>query len=715
MTDTKTQRPVPKQVAAASDTKTLVNTYWAAGLQAIPIRTDSTKAPALPAWKPYHDPALRVQISEFDGRGVGIVCGRASGGLEVIDFDEPSLHASWCELVEEQSPGIIQRLTIVQTPRQNEAGEYGRHVYYRCEKPEGNQKLAHCEQVGQEEPKASIETRGQGGYVLAPGCPPSCHPSGRCYELVAGDLSDIPTLTMDEREVLFACARSLTRWVKTADHGEADVHVNGHAPGESPGDQFAAATSWVDILTPHGWTAVGTDYWRRPGKDVGWSASTRSVSKSGNELFRVFSTDASPFRTDSYTKFAAYTLLNHGGDYIVAAKELVRLGFGGRKENASHDAAGDKQPDRPRIYTPEIITSAELNAAVYEQRFLVDGILAEQQSTVIGGRSKAMKTSVAIDLAISLGTGTPFLGKFETIPSSVLVLSGESGKRSIQETARAVCNARGVHLADARVSWGFKLPSICRQTDMAQLAKVVMGECENHPDRINVVVIDPAYLCLLDTSTKGLQASNLFDMGPILLGLSEWGEKTRTTVILCHHCRKGGNAANQWAPPEREDLSMAGFHEWARQWLLLGRRSAYEQGSGHHDLWLEVGGSAGHGALLGVDIDEGAFATRAAKQWDVSVMSHREVKEQSKRSTEDQRLKKREEIYYQHEVAVIKALRQCRDGETKSVLKALSGVQTGPLSEVLLNLVQNQKVEQTTIKKHTKFYDAYKPTALLLG
>jgi hypothetical protein len=70
MSDIKTQRPVPKQGASAGDITSILNAYWAAGLQAIPIRTDSTKAPALPAWKPYQDPSLRVQIGEFAGRGV---------------------------------------------------------------------------------------------------------------------------------------------------------------------------------------------------------------------------------------------------------------------------------------------------------------------------------------------------------------------------------------------------------------------------------------------------------------------------------------------------------------------------------------------------------------------------------------------------------------------------------------------------------------------
>ena len=43
----------------------------------------------------------------------------------------------------------------------------------------------------------------------------------------------------------------------------------------------------------------------------------------------------------------------------------------------------------------------------------------------------------------------------------------------------------------------------------------------------------------------------------------------------------------------------------------------------------------------------------------------------------------------------------------------LTGIQTAALSEVLLNLVRDQRAELITIQKHTKFHDAYRPTERL--
>ena len=87
------------------------------------------------------------------------------------------------------------------------------------------------------------------------------------------------------------------------------------------------------------------------------------------------------------------------------------------------------------------------------------------------------------------------------------------------------------------------------------------------------IFIDPAYLCLLDSNTAS-KAGNVFVMGAALQPLTEVGQKTGCLVGLVHHFGKWTDS-NNCSPAELGELSQSGLAEWARQWLLLSRRSPY--------------------------------------------------------------------------------------------------------------------------------------------
>jgi putative DNA primase/helicase len=335
--------------------------YVDAGLSVMPIAADGSKSPdheRLPrswdeeqqrfksSWKLFQ---MRLPIQEELQRwrdtggnyGIAIPAGVVSGGapglgLEIIDLDNLAVAQPWLDLVQERMRGLIERLVHVQSPRP------GLHLYYRCSEFGGNQKLACAPETdeagqviidpktGKPKKKTLIELKGEGGYCLAPPSHRHCHPSGRRYLFIDGrpSLPDVPTITPQERAVLLDAARALNRWQEP--ERPRRPAVAGQPAGDRPGDIFNARATWDEVLVPHGWVLVsasaGIEYWRRPGKTTGQSAS---VNYADNDRFHVFSSNAAPFEDDAnYTKFAAYTLLNHRGDYAAAARELVRQGYG---------------------------------------------------------------------------------------------------------------------------------------------------------------------------------------------------------------------------------------------------------------------------------------------------------------------------------------------------------------------------------------------------
>jgi P4 family phage/plasmid primase-like protien len=310
----------------------------ASGISGLPIKSDGSKAPAIDAWTGLQERIpTEAEIARLfsNGYGIGLIGGRVSGGLEIIDFDKvaefPHVFAGFCAELAAREPGLLERLTKVKTPR-------GWHLYYRCRIVQGNQKLANVmawnEKEGREKSTAIIETRGEGGYVLAPGCPPDCHETRRTYQHVSGPpLTDISTITPDERDTILIVARCFNEVVD--DDSVVDAPRSARATNSlSPGDDFCARATWNEILEPSGWKQVRAhgpiSHWRRPGKEgPGTSATTGLTSKAGNELLYVFSSNADPFEAGkSYSKFSAYAALNHAGDFKAAARALGKDGYG---------------------------------------------------------------------------------------------------------------------------------------------------------------------------------------------------------------------------------------------------------------------------------------------------------------------------------------------------------------------------------------------------
>jgi replicative DNA helicase len=267
-------------------------------------------------------------------------------------------------------------------------------------------------------------------------------------------------------------------------------------------------------------------------------------------------------------------------------------------------------PIAPRPVPPDcgFLDSGRFDLERFCREWLVEGILVRGQPAVMGGAKKTLKTSLMLDLAISLGTGTPFLGTF-AVPRHhrVGVLSAESGEATLQETARRICAARQVHLSDCAVWWCFTAPSLDRAKDRQRLADFLRQE------RIDVLFVDPLYLCLLSGGER-VEAANIYEMGPLLRRIGQTCLDAGTTPVLVHHTRK----STPKMLPELDDLAYAGIAEYVRQWLLVGRTLPYNPGSGDHALVMAAGGSAGHAGCWAVRVQEGNLhADFTGRRWDV--------------------------------------------------------------------------------------------------
>ncbi len=447
--------------------------YLKGGVSLIPIALDGQKGPASallprepdpdtggykPTWNPFKErfateDEARRWWSNGHPAGLAAVCGALSGGLELIDFDKfvDEIFPRWREMVEEACPGLLERVCIIASPR----NPSGLHVWFRCPSIEtpGNQKLAELseeekriekEAADRERRKREytiIETRGEGGYGLVPGCPAACHSSGRLYRHVSGvEMWALPAITAEERDALITCARYFDRSTPGVEPTPRSSETNGDL---RPGDDFdRTGWDWGEILTAHGWTLAygspgGERRWRRPGKERGWSATTgKCHGQDGAELLRVFSSNADPFAEGKcYGKFRAFSLLNCKGDLKRAAKDLAHLGFGTRRSSVpvapalpAESTGAAPQPSTAPVSFPAPIPASLLKSADPTLTWIVNGFLRRGEVTLLAALWKSGKTTLFAHLLRALARGGTFLGR-ETIAAKVLYVTEESEAR----------------------------------------------------------------------------------------------------------------------------------------------------------------------------------------------------------------------------------------------------------------------------------------------
>ena len=142
-------------------------------------------------------------------------------------------------------------------------------------------------------------------------------------------------------------------------------------------------------------------------------------------------------------------------------------------------------------FQAKFLSSAELEAMNARHRWLIKHVLVRDLPVLLGGPKKSLKTSIMLDAALSLGSGRPFLGKFE-VPERVrvAVLSGESGQITIRETALRVAQFKGVKLSACELLWGFDPPRLGVDEDL------LAPSAGLRDNGVGVVFIDPAYLCI---------------------------------------------------------------------------------------------------------------------------------------------------------------------------------------------------------------------------
>jgi hypothetical protein len=332
------------------------------GLQFIPV--NAMKQPLVKDWQnstEQHDLSNCI--------AVGLVCGKPSGNLEVIDIDQKysldgKLFDNYKRLIHEIDSNLLAKLVVQKTKN----GGY--HFIYRCSGIGGNTKLANRQTTdaekeetfqkvyeaevmkGKDHAKATetaqkskindkvrvlIETRGLGGQIV-------CNPSVG-YQLIHGDYYSISEITPEERDVLFGVARQFNEVV---DEFVAPKTAIKKIKGLSSFDDYNNRGDVVGLLQNNGWRIVRQQgpktIFLRPGQA---SSQTSGNYDENKKWFSVFTTSSEFEPEKAYLPYAVFTILECGGDFAAASKKLYEMGYGDREEVK-------KEPQSTRVITSRV-------------------------------------------------------------------------------------------------------------------------------------------------------------------------------------------------------------------------------------------------------------------------------------------------------------------------------------------------------------------------
>jgi hypothetical protein len=261
----------------------------------------------------------------------------------------------------------------------------------------------------------------------------------------------------------------------------------------------------------------------------------------------------------------------------------------GPLEEASGGEVVDLRPDTGRARRP-VLPAAELAISTYgevaarvaaagEPCWLIQGLWPADAYGVLAAQEKAGKTWAALDLAVSVATGRPWLDHFPCpSPGPVLVFLGEGGERATVRRIEAIAAAKGIdpdQLAD-RLRLCFRVPRLAAPGAGSELA-AIQAELQAHPAAL--VVLDPLYL-----AAAGASGSNLYDMGAVLQAIQGVCQIAGCALLVVTHWNKTGDGRGA------DRISGAGPAAWARVIcsVSIDHRGADDDGASRVLLGVEV-------------------------------------------------------------------------------------------------------------------------------
>jgi AAA domain len=205
------------------------------------------------------------------------------------------------------------------------------------------------------------------------------------------------------------------------------------------------------------------------------------------------------------------------------------------------------------------VRAGNLADAPEAQRWLVASLWARAAVGILGGAPKCCKSWLALDLAVSVASRTPCLGRFAVEdPGAVMLYMAEDSAAVVKTRIQGLCWHRGIGLDGLPIDV-ITAPSvrIDRACDQDRLVRTVR-RCAPR-----LLVLDPfVRLHRVDENDAG-------QVSAVLGYLRALQRDLDVAVLVVHHARKNGGAGGQAGQSLR---GSGDLHAWGDSNLYLRRQ-----------------------------------------------------------------------------------------------------------------------------------------------
>ncbi len=192
--------------------------------------------------------------------------------------------------------------------------------------------------------------------------------------------------------------------------------------------------------------------------------------------------------------------------------------------------------------------ASELEERPPEQRWLIEGLWADQAVGIVGGEPKSFKSFFALEMAVAVASGKPCLRRFATKrQGKVLLFAAEDALSVVRDRIRRIALMSDLNIEELDIH--------------VVTEAVVRLDQEEDQEKLKLTVeaLQPA-LIILDPFVRlhRIDENNAGEVVPILSHLRQLQREHRCAVLLVHHARK--RASN-----DRGGQALRGtseFHAW---------------------------------------------------------------------------------------------------------------------------------------------------------